>query len=83
MTHSYKKHAFSGITTAKSEKKDKRIVNRKVRHKVNQALKFRDNFSEDELYLDTKDVSEVYDFAKDGKQRIDKNSEHYKKAIRK
>lgn len=83
MSHSYKKNPIVGCTTAKSEKKDKRIVNRKVRHKVNQATKYPSKFSENELHLNVKDVSDVWDFAKDGKHRIDKNSKFYKKAIRK
>jgi len=83
MSHSYKKHAIIGITTAKSEKKDKRIVNRQVRHKVNQALKNPDKFNENALYLDKKDISNIWDFAKDGKQRIDKNSKFFKKTLRK
>lgn len=83
MSHSYKKHAFSGFTTAKSEKKDKRIVNRQVRHKVNQALKYPDKFNENALYLDKEDISDVWNFAKDGKTRTDKKSMFYKKTIRK
>ena len=87
MGKSFKKHPFTGVTTAKSEKKDKRITNKKVRHKVKQTLNYIKNEEEIEenikLYLDKKDVSDVWSFAKDGKSRIDKSSRFYKKAIRK
>jgi hypothetical protein len=83
MSRSHKKHPFIGTTSAKSEKKDKRIVNRQVRHKVNQALKYPDKFDENALYLKKEDISDIWDFAKDGKHRVDKNSEFYKKTMRK
>lgn len=87
MTHSFKKQAFTGNTTARSEKKDKRIVNKKVRRKVNSILKDIDLESIEEkdilLHLDKKDVSNIWQFDKDGKHLVDKNSKFYKKAIRK
>lgn len=103
MANSFKHQSFSGNTTAKSEKKDKRIVNKNLRRKVNQALKddlkkvnkhigsTLDSFLEEEgieidenrLHIDKKDISNVWDFSKDGKHFIDKKSSYYKKAMRK
>lgn len=85
MTRSFKKQPFAGITTAKSEKKDKQIVNRNLRRKVKQILKDIDDIEEKEniLYLDKKDISDIWQFSKDGKYRVDKNSKFYKKTIRK
>jgi hypothetical protein len=87
MGKSYKKHPFTGFTTAKSEKDDKRLVNRNVRHKVNVMLKHIDlnKIDEDEvdLTLDKEDISDVWDFAKDGKMRVTPSDPFYKKAMRK
>lgn len=84
MSHSRKKTAITSFTTAKSEKEDKKIINRTIRHKIKTILK-KKNIEELEEFIEPKkdEIMDVYDMAKDGKQRIDKNSEFYKKAIRK
>jgi hypothetical protein len=83
MGKSYKKNPITGFTTAKSEKKDKRILNRKLRHQIKRILDG-DLEEIEESILPTQDeIMDVWDMAKDGKQRINKNSEFYKKAIRK
>lgn len=86
MGKSYKKHPYSGFSTAKSEKQDKIISNRKLRQKEKQILKnidVEDIENEDIILPDIREISDVYDFSKDGKCYYDKNSEYYKKAIRK
>jgi hypothetical protein len=84
MTHSHKKHPIGGFTTAHSEKDDKRRVNRRLRRKINKVLKEDvEKLEEENLKLTNKDISDVWDFAKDGKQRIDPGSPYYKKAMRK
>ena len=58
------------MTTARSEKQDKRFFNRKLRHRNKQRLEQADDF--DELVFNHKDeVEDVWGFAKDGKQRFD------------
>jgi hypothetical protein len=64
MSNSYRKTPIIGTTTADSEKKDKQIANRRLRSKVKQLLKLGDYD-----WLPTiRDVSNVWDFAKDGKR---------------
>jgi len=83
MSHSYKKHPFSGITTAKSEKRDKRIANRRLRTKENAIMKEIAEGAEIEVLPEIKDVSDVLVFDKDGKKMYSPDSEYYKEAIRK
>lgn len=67
MSHSRRKSPFMGITTARSEKKDKQIAHRKERRLVKTML------SSDclcEGLPDRRAVSNVYTRAKDGKQKI-------------
>ena len=84
MSRSRKKHPICGITTAKSEKEDKRIMNRALRHKANSSLKNKD-LEKLENYIELKkdEIMNVWSMAKDGRQRIRKSSEYYKKAMRK
>lgn len=63
MSRSKKHTPIHGHTTSTSEKEDKQRANRAYRHKVNVALK-----QEDEVLPELKEVSDVWDFAKDGKQ---------------
>ncbi|HEY9869670.1 MAG TPA: hypothetical protein V6D08_10935 [Candidatus Obscuribacterales bacterium] len=56
-----------GITTARSEKKDKQIAHRKERRLV-KAMLSSDCLCED--LPDRRAVSNVYTWAKDGKQKI-------------
>jgi hypothetical protein len=83
MTHSHRKHPFIGCGSG-SEKDDKRRVNRKLRHKINRVLKEDvEELEEENLKLTIKDISDVWDFAKDGKMRITPKSSFYRKAMRK
>lgn len=64
MAHSRKKTPIVGITTARSEKADKREANRKERRKVHLALTDK---PETELLPQRRAVSNVWVMAKDGK----------------
>ncbi|MDX2481440.1 MAG: hypothetical protein QNK24_14045 [Desulfuromusa sp.] len=78
MSRSNKKSPIIGITTASSEKEDKRIATRSER-RINNALLVKAN---DETALKSKrEISNVYGFGKDGKQRIDPDK--YPKKMRK
>jgi len=78
MARSKRRTPVVGITTAVSEKEDKRIANRAER-RINKALLSGDD---DERTLKPKrEVSNVWGFCKDGKQRIDPKK--YPKAMRK
>ena len=61
MARSYYHHNHAGNTTATSEKYDKRLANRRLRRKVN------DGFYD----LTMRDVSDPWDFKKDGKHYFD------------
>ena len=68
MARSYRKTPICGITTARSEKSDKKIWHSRMRARTRTYI----NSGRD---LDTmpieREVSNVWDFAKDGKQRFD------------
>lgn len=68
MSRSRRKHPFCGITTATTEKKDKRLANRKLRR----AFSRLDLSDPDNLVVPLlREVSNVWSFDKDGKQRFD------------
>lgn len=68
MSRSRKKHPFCGITTATSEKDDKRLAHKAYR----QALRRLDLSDPDNLVVPLlREVSNVWGFAKDGKWRFD------------
>ena len=87
MSNSYKKNPYTGTTTAKSEKFDKIVSNRKLRQKEKKILKNINDLedSEDIILPNIREISDIYNFQKDG--RIywgnNKKNEYYKKAIRK
>ena len=83
MSRSRKKHPFSGFTTAKSEKQDKILAHKKLRRATKLTLKRIIEVDEDIILPTIKEVSNVYCFAKDGKQYYNSNDDYYKKAIRK
>lgn len=58
MARSYRRTPILGITTAESEKQDKRRAKRYLRRKVRQG----------KLYLTLRDVSNGWAFGKDGKR---------------
>jgi len=63
MSRSKKKNKIHGITTAKSEKENKRDTNRKFRRMIKQKVKSK----ETELPV-LREVSNVWSFDKDGKR---------------
>lgn len=67
MSRSRKKNPVKGITSADSEKEDKRNANRKFRRKIKQEV----NKGEDQL-PEIRELSNVWEFDKDGK-RYDKD----------
>lgn len=84
MSRSRKKHPICGITTCKSEKQDKRIINRIIRHKVKAAFKHSDVEKLEEFIEPKKDeIMDVWGMGKDGRQRVEKDSPYYKKVLRK
>ena len=66
MTRSRKKTPICGHTCRESEKKDKRYANRAFRKRTHDAIA-----SGNEPPRDIAEVSEVWTFAKDGKQYLD------------
>ncbi|HKC66285.1 MAG TPA: hypothetical protein VKB86_21760 [Pyrinomonadaceae bacterium] len=79
MGHSRGHFPACGITTARSEKEDKRIHNRRFRHRIKRALKTFD--PEAEVLPVLREVSNVWDMAKDGKVIFDPKK--YPKLMRK
>lgn len=84
MSRSRKKQAICGITSAESEKKDKVSTHRKLR-KTEKTLCAMSNIEiiDDVIFPKKQEVSNKYLYAKDGKQKISKKSEYYKKCLRK
>lgn len=68
MSRSRKKTAITGNTTARSEKKDKRLANRAMRRLVRSLL---DSGEDDTSIPDRRAVRNVWSFDKDGKSRFD------------
>lgn len=62
MSRSYKHTTISAVTTAKSEKQDKQLANRRFRRISKHRVKV-----EIELPVSLKEVSDVWDFQKDSK----------------
>lgn len=85
MSRSRRHNPFHGMTTAESEKKDKRIANRKLRAITRDTLKHiqRDADVDGIEFLNLEEVSDVWTMDKDGRVRFDKNSEYYEKIMRK
>lgn len=64
MSRSYKKTPIFGNTTTCSEKSDKKIAHGKFRAKLRDCLK---QHRFDECPIDMNEVSNIWDFGKDGK----------------
>jgi hypothetical protein len=71
MSRSRRKLPFTGITTAVSEKEDKRCANRKER-RVNRTILH--TTGDDTRLRHKRDVGNPWLFAKDGKSRFDPKS---------
>ena len=69
MSRSRKSFPACGITTARSEKQDKRIYNRRFRHRCKQKLMTFD--PEADVLPLLKELSNVWGMAKDGKMIFD------------
>jgi len=95
MSRSRKKNPVTGFGGG-SEKQDKRMANQRLRQKEKQTLKTiqfkitdaNGNLlslqnADDEVFPLIDDVSNIYDFSKDGKMRVEKDSPWYQKIIRK
>lgn len=86
MARSKKKTPIISITTAPSDKSDKANANRRLRRNVRQQLKeLEDDEIIDELLLpQLREVSNVWDFAKDGKKFLkNKDLDSHDKHLRK
>lgn len=68
MSRSRKKTPVCGMSTAKSEKQDKRLANRKDRRKNKEIL---GTTQDDANLLPKKAISNVAEMDKDGKHRFD------------
>lgn len=64
MSRSYRKTPVTGFSCSKSEKKDKQIYNRRFRRAIKREI-FND------ILPDLREVSDVWQMTKDGKQRFD------------
>ncbi len=82
MGNSKRKTPMTGTTTAETEKKDKRIANRRDRHANKQIL---NKTLDDTKLKDKRETSNVYSFDKDGKQYFghEENQEIKEKLMRK
>lgn len=65
MSRSRRKTPICGMTTARSEKKDKRFANRKERRRVRLAIPL-----DPDVLPHKREISNVYTFDKDGKQYV-------------
>ena len=65
MSRSYRKTSITGITTAASDKQDKRLCNRATRRLSRMILRCD---MDQETLPDRREVRNVYGFAKDGKK---------------
>jgi hypothetical protein len=70
MSKSKKRTSITGITTATSEKEEKRLYNRCYRRKCRMVLRA---FDEDELFPILREHSNVWAMDKDGKNWFDSN----------
>lgn len=67
MSRSKKKNMYHGITTAASEKEDKKIWHRIFRRKNNMVM-MKVNENEDSIYPEIKESSDPWSMSKDGKR---------------
>lgn len=81
MSRSHRKTPICGITTARSEKFDKKMWHKRLRTKEKIRLEHED--TEDFIPIHKHKVGNVWSMQKDGKQRFDKDSPYYEKLMRK
>jgi hypothetical protein len=82
MSRSRRKTPICGITTASSERHDKRLANQRLRRSAKTKLRC-GLYDEDLILPELDDVSNPWEMSKDGKQRFDPNSKWGKKLMRK
>lgn len=79
MSRSFKHTTISGITTATSEKRDKQLANRRFRRISRHRVKI-----DKEPLIDLDEISDVWDFQKDGKRYFDpEEAKKFSKLFRK
>ena len=84
MSRSRRHNPIHGTTTSESEKKDKRLANRKFRAITKDLLRHPEKDFDDVVFPGhLNEVSEIWSFDKDGKTRIDKDSPYYERMMRK
>ena len=66
MSRSFKHTTISAITTAQSEKRDKQLANRRFRRISKHRVR-----TETEPLIDLNEISDIWDFQKDGKRYFD------------
>lgn len=71
MSRSFVRTPITGMTTADSEKQDKRLANRRLRRSTRQLLRDIGPDTDTVVVPTLRDVSNVYAFDKDGKQWLD------------
>ena len=84
MGKSYKKNAYGGWTVAESEKKDKIATHKAFRNREREAQKKAREEEDAEFPERLEEISQVYTFAKDGKQYCgepDENDPDYERKI--
>ena len=84
MGKSYKKNAYGGWTGADSEKKDKIATHKAFRNREREALKKVIREEDAEFPERLEEISQVYTFAKDGKQFCgmpDENDPDYERKL--
>ena len=82
MSRSYRHTPVIGITCAESDKPGKIIANRTLRAHVRDALRTCVDF-DGFLLPQLREVSNVWSFPKDGKQRLNPMGKHFAKYMRK
>lgn len=82
MSRSRRKTPITGITTAQSEKSDKRTANRKLRRVTKEILR-RGSLEDDQILPEIREVSNVWSFAKDGKRWHDPDDPKNRKILKK
>lgn len=80
MSRSFRRSPFCGMTTAESEKKDKQLAHRRERRIVRQIL---DSDPLRPVLPHRREVSNVWSFDKDGKQRLSADSPYFLEIMRK
>jgi len=74
MSRSKRHIPICGVTTAKSEKKDKRIYNRILRRKTKELIRKKEI---DKLPKSLKEIVDVWSMDKDGKMMFDNLKQEY------